>query len=351
MLLFAPRDHSRHDWLGAIRLLSHFHNHLSGVLPRLESHRGYLVDIYEPPTAPSSTVIFTPGLSIHGREDPRLRRFGFALQSAGLRVLIPDVPSLRALRITTEQPSEIKQLLISLAKDSNLVTTPHLALMSVSFSSVFVLGAATESVLCKRLNAIGLIGGYFDIEKVARFLLTSPIADPYGKLVIVRSYLEEIGSCDSDTLDLLDRAIHESAIQNSRAIPLDQLFDNASPKQASVLRLLAEPQSCGEIYDNVVNLFKHSWLGYSTAIHVPNSMCPVFLLHGREDRVIPVEQSRWLSASLAETGVPHRLCVSDLLAHGNATISFRRAIEIYRLIRAFAWFLGRAKGVQNQQAG
>ena len=351
MLLFAPRDHSRHDWLGAIRLLSHFHNHSSEVLPRLESHRGYLVDIYEPSTDPVSTVIFTPGLSLHGREDPRLRRFGFALQSAGLRVLIPDVPSLRALRINTKQPLEIKELLISLTQDSNLVTTSHLALMSVSFSSVFVLASATESALRKRLSAIGLIGGYFDIEKVARFLLTSPIAEPYGKLIIVRSYLEEIGSCDSYTLDLLDRASHESAIQISRAIPLEQLFDNASPKQASVLRLLAEPQSCGEIYENVVNLFKHSWSGYSTAINFSDSMCPVFLLHGREDRVIPVEQSRWLSASLVKTGVPHRLCVSDLLAHGNATISFRRAVEIYRLTRAFAWFLGRAKGGRNQQAG
>lgn len=344
MVSSITQDRPHHDWSGAIRLLRHFQKGASDNPPRLEQHDGYGVDVYQPASEPQTTVIFIPGLSIHGHEDPRIRRLGHALQSAGVRVLIPDVPSLRSLRITSDQPREIKELLISLAQDSNLVTTSALSLLSVSFSSVFVLAAASDPALHRRLGAIGLIGGYFDIETVSRFLLESPIADPYGKLIIARSYLKETASSDAIALGILDRAIRQSAIENTRAVPLDELFDLQISQEERVFRWLTEPCSCRGLHEKIMELFNSSWSGYAASGPFSKTMCPVFLLHGRQDRVIPVEQSTRLGDTLAKHSVPHLLCVSDLVAHGNTTISMRRSFEIARLIRGFAWFLGRAKG-------
>lgn len=343
-MAFLPDSRSvRPDWRGAIRLLQGFQAARKEDQPESVIHRGYPVDLYVPAKEPIATALFIPGLGIHGREDARMRRFGQALRAAGLRVLIPDVPSLRALRITADQPEEVKALIASLADDARLVTTDALALMSVSFSSVFVLGAAHAMRLNNRIRAVGLIGGYFDIETVANFLIRSKQSDPYGKLVIARSYLEETGSMASSERMLLDRAIETSAIRNASAVALEALFDQTIEDDEKIYRWLTEPETCRELFERVLQVFDGRWSGFRLPTPFSLETPPVFLLHGREDRVIPVSESQSLARSLAKDGVAHYLCVTDLLAHGNSNISLRRTIEIFKLLKGFAWFLGQVK--------
>ena len=331
------------DWKGALKLLLAFQRHHRPGKLESVAFGQTLVDIYQPPSAPPATVIFVPGLSIRGREDPRIRRLGWALSAGGLRVLIPDVPSIRALTISTRQPDEVANLIRSLVQDGSLVTTHRVALMSVSFSSIFVLRAALDPVLTDRITAVGLIGGYYDIERVADFLITSEQADPYGRLVIGRSYFAEFEPEHTKAIETLKRVVETVATNNHEPIRLDALFDANDPLEQSLHQLMTEPASRQAFLEKVLDVFDSAWAGYRVPAQFPQSTPPVFLLHGSDDRVIPTAESRHLARRLARQGLAHQLCVSDLLEHGNTAISLRRIVDVYRLVAGFAWFMGRAQ--------
>ena len=90
-------------------------------------------------------------------------------------------------------------------------------------------------------------------------------------------------------------------------------------------------------------MFDSAWAGYRVPPEFPQSTPPVLLLHGSHDPVIPTAESRHLAHRLARQGLAHHLCISELLEHGNTAISFRRIVDVYRLVAGFAWFLGRVQ--------
>ena len=341
---------ARADWKGALKLLLAFQRHQKPGKLETVAFGETLVDIYQPPSAPPATVIFIPGLSIRGREDPRIRRLGWALSAGGARVLIPDVPSIRDLTISARQPDEVANLIRSLVQDRTLVTTRRVALMSVSFSSIFVLRAALDPVLTDRVTALGLIGGYYDIERVADFLITSKRADPYGRLVIGRSYFAEFESEHTKAIATLKRVVETVATNNHEPIHLDALFDANDPFEQSLHQLMTEPASRQAFLEQILDVFDSAWAGYRVPAQFPQSTPPVFLLHGSHDPVIPTEESDSLADRLARQGLAHHLCVSDLLEHGNTAISFRRIDDVYRLVAGFAWFLGQAQAGGDEPA-
>ena len=341
---------ARADWKGALKLLLAFQRHQRPGTLETVAFGQTSVDVYQPPSAPPTTVIFVPGLSIRGREDPRIRRLGWALSAGGLRVLVPDVPSIRALTISTRQPDEVANLIRSLVQNRTLVTTHHIALMSVSFSSIFVLRAALDPVLTDRVTALGLIGGYYDIERVADFLITSKRADPYGRLVIGQSYFAEFEPEHTNAIAALKRAVETVATNNHEPIRLDVLFDANDPLERSLHQLMTRPGSRQAFLKKVLDVFDSAWVGYRVPPEFPQSTPPVFLLHGSHDPVIPTEESDSLADRLARQGLAHHLCVSDLLEHGNTAISFRRINDVYRLVAGFAWFLGQAQAGGDEPA-
>ena len=337
------QQRARADWKSALKLLLAFQRQKTPGTLETIAFGQTSVDVYQPPSTPAATVIFIPGLSIRGREDPRIRRLGWALSAGGLRVLIPDVPSIRALTISTRQPDEVANLIRSLAQDQSLVTTRRVALMSVSFSSIFVLRAALEPALTDRIAAVGLIGGYYDIERVADFLITSEQADPYGRLVIGRSYFAEFEPEHTNLIAALKAAVETVATNNNEPIRLDALFDANDPLEQSLHQLMTEPASRQAFLEKILDVFDRAWAGYRVPAEFPQSTPPVFLLHGSHDPVIPTAESRHLARRLAQQDLAHHLCISELLEHGNTAISFRRIVDVYRLVAGFAWFLGRVQ--------
>ncbi len=69
--------------------------------------------------------------------------------------------------------------------------------------------------------------------------------------------------------------------------------------------------------------------------------CPVILLQGLEDRVVPPEQSETIVAALAESGLPHAYVTFDDEGHG-----FERGPNIRRALAAQLTFFGRVLGFE-----
>ncbi len=73
--------------------------------------------------------------------------------------------------------------------------------------------------------------------------------------------------------------------------------------------------------------------------HVDKLSCPLLVLQGMEDEIVPPNQAEAIVAALAANGIPHAAIYFEGEQHG-----FRRAENIVRSLEAELWFYGRVFG-------
>ncbi len=73
--------------------------------------------------------------------------------------------------------------------------------------------------------------------------------------------------------------------------------------------------------------------------HTDRFSCPLLVLQGDEDQVVPPSQSEAIVAALAEKGIPHAYLLFEGEQHG-----FRKDVNIIRAQEAELWFYGRVFG-------
>ena len=332
------------SWLATLRLLTRFQgkNTDPAKYPVKVPCGRYQVDQYLPAGKPSGTVIFIHGMAALGAEDPRVQQLARALTAAGLKVLIPHLPTIRELRIERDQPAEVQSVLEQIAADRGLVPTGRFAAMAVSFSGVFALRAACSSTLGQRITALCLIGGYYDVDQVSDFLVNARRSDPYGRMLMLRSYYREVEPESDDFHQALEHCIRESA-KLEGGWNLRVLLDPTDPLQERLYQLLDDTDQREQFHRKVIAAFGNDWRSYRVSLDFVNRKTPVFLLHGRADRVIPPGESRRLARQMTERGIPNYLCVTRFLSHGDSAISIARLPELYRLLKGFAGFVSGAR--------
>ncbi|MBO67950.1 MAG: hypothetical protein CL398_06520 [Acidiferrobacteraceae bacterium] len=296
---------------------------------------GMDVDHYEGRGKVVGTLIFIHGMSLLGREDPRIAHFSEALALAGYRVLVPDFPSIRRLDIEKGQSEEILGQLELLVSDHSLVPDSF-GLITVSFSGVFALLAACRSGLASRLFGICLVGSYSDIFSVSSFSVLANRSDHYGKLIILRNYYREVEPEEIQLRTVLDRCISECAVQN--VWNPDVALDQSKYVEGRVHSMLTDLDERRELASRLANLFKENWSEYQINLDFLHRDIPVLLIHGRHDRIVPAGESKKLARNLIDRGIPTWLCVTQLLSHGDSELRLSKWIEVFRLLQAFAWF-------------
>jgi hypothetical protein len=85
--------------LAAIRLVRRLApGRVSPNPPRMGAVDGIPCDWYEPSRAGGPVVVALHGLTLNGKEDPRLRAFAGALASVGATCVVPTLPALASAR-------------------------------------------------------------------------------------------------------------------------------------------------------------------------------------------------------------------------------------------------------------
>jgi pimeloyl-ACP methyl ester carboxylesterase len=339
------------SWAVVVRLLWYFRRNVSRRTTFRSTVRrsNLLLDHYERGGRVLGTLIFIHGMSALGREDPRVVHLAEALAAVGYRVLIPDFPSIRALEIRREQPDEVLALLETLAKDRQLVPGVF-SLIAVSFSGVFALRAACNKRLAPRVCGLCLIGGYYDVGAVSSFLIRAKRADPYGRLLVLRSYYREVRPQDEPFHQVLDRCISQN-IEQKDSWSADQALDRSDPVEALVYRKLTDPVERESLDEKVIRAFAEGWRGYRSKLDFVYQDTPVFLIHGRDDRLIPSGESKRLARRLADQKIPAYLCITRFLSHGDSAIRLIQWLELFRLLRGFAWFFQSGARVKREDPG
>lgn len=302
---------------------------------------GTVFDLYAPGGRAAGTIVFIHGMAAKGYRDPRVVDLCVALAAAGFRVVVPDIPSVRALKIERGQPREVERLIGAVACDEVLVPERRCAVMAVSFSSAFVIHAAGDPETARFLSALCLIGGYSDLDAVCRFLIRDEHADRYGFLLIARSYFAEVAPESPKFVAALERCVAASVDKGPDWDPASEL-DTDIEDEARLAGLLREPGRREVFVQQVAEAAAADWSGYQVRLDLSRGDLPVLMIHGRDDRVIPAEESRRLAGHFAERGIPHRLAVTSLLTHGDSRLHVSELPEIARMLGAMAWFFAAA---------
>ena len=293
--------------------------------------RTYAADFYRIEADPRAALLLVPGLAPDGKDDRRLVDLAVILARARFAVLVPDIASLRAQRVSAENIRQIADALGYLATTDGLIdkTTraPRpLGIAAISYSVGPALLATLESGPAGRVDFMVAIGGYYDVEAVVTYFTTGfyrSAADgswtkgtpnAYGKWLFVGANTEAI-------MDMRDRI-------TLRAIAARRMADNGAeigdlaaslgPEGRAVQALLAnqDPDATGRLIAGLPAKLREN-LGALNLRDRDLAGAPrsVILIHGRDDSIIPVSESIGLAAALPADRA--HLYVVEHLAHAD----------------------------------
>lgn len=272
----------------------------------------------------SPTVTFIHGMSLQGNQDPRQVKVCEALVMAGFKVYAPHLEEVAQLKIEKATVGRIEAVLDQVVQ----ITQEPTSLFSVSFSGGLSLMAASKPSLKDKLKAICVIGTFSDVTTCLNYLINSPNADEYGRLIIFRNYLSEFESLYPGLMGLLDAAAHDNA-RPELPRKLEALLESTPPlTQSYFYDLTSEPHTRRKAMAHIDRMYRRELDEFNVGHQSHNLTCPITLIHGEQDNVIPSQQSKDLFQVLLMQGHDCELVVSPILSHGD-----RQPISLLALLQ------------------
>lgn len=260
------------------------------------------------PRRPTGSVLLVPGLHFAGPADPRMDRFARVLAKAGYWVCAPFLPAFINMRL---EPSLIRDALAVF--DALAARTDRPAgrpgVFSISFGSLPALHVAAARP--QQVGSALIFGGYADWQQTLRFSITGGRGvphDPLNRPVVFMNLVEHLPDAPADPTLLLAawrRYLH--ATWGKPEMKQDGAWQ-------AVARTIAETLPAG--------LQRHFLLGCGLApgaLDVAQAAlaasakardwldprpalarieCPVSIVHGADDDVIPHTQAQLLFDAL-----------------------------------------------------
>jgi pimeloyl-ACP methyl ester carboxylesterase len=295
---------------------------------RKSGDRDYEALIYYPARKKAAVaIILMPGLSELGCRHPRLVALSRVLADKGIMVVTPDIREFRRFQISAEP---IDQLLFwykevsRLPGGENVVKT---GLAGISFSGTLALMTAARPEIRESVGFVVAIGPYYDLIKCTRgwFAANPDQAGKqyptrfYAKWIIVLSALDMIAE-ERERLFLHEVLVN--LLRTQKVPPADGLSTEGERWYALAtmhgdqsdeeLSLQIEKHLIGSIYPKL-----------DPRQTLDKIICPVFLIHGAYDKLIPPEESGDLHRRISTS----HLLVSPFITHTHpvdAPMEFRQ---------------------------
>lgn len=303
-------------------------------------------DLYFVPE-PRAGVVLVPGVARGGKDDPRLVAFARTLARARFAVLVPDIATLRELRVSAADARAVADAVRHLAAsvaDSDRPTPAGASLpdpggsatasagvgrqavgvVAISYAAGPAVLAALEEDARTHVRFVLSIGGYYDLEAVVTFFTTGYYREPggdrwqrrepnaYGKWVFVKSNAERLEDAN-DRATLAEMA--DRKLDDLRA-DISALAASLGPEGRRVWALLvnADPNSARGLIADLPPAVRRDLVALDVRRRDLSRLAGrLYLVHGRDDAIIPFSESQSFAAALPEDRV--RLFVVDSLSH------------------------------------
>lgn len=323
---------------------------LKGETPEPERHglrfamdgRTYAGDIYVPGEPSRAAMVLVPGVSPQGKDDPRLVAFANTLARARFRVLVPDLPNLRELRV---RPGDAQAIADASRWFREELEPEHpLGVTAISYAVGPAVGALFEPDTEAAVDFVVAVGGYYDLTAVVTFVTTGGFRatdgepwrhrdpNPYGKWVFLRSNIAQL---ESSTDRMLLDGLARTKLQDPAA-DVSELVDRLSPEGRAVYALLdnRDPDRVSGLIAALPEGVRRDFRDLDLAKRDVSRLGTRFvLIHGRDDPVMPETESVKLAEALP--GDRARLYLVDNLNHVEPEpVGFADKITLLRAIHA-----------------
>ena len=292
---------------------------------------------YTPTLHVERAVLLTPGVNALGIDEPRLVALARNLAQSGFLVVSPEIPDLSAYQITARCTDQIEDAALWLSNHTELTGGDRIGVIGISFAGGLSVVASGRPSLKGRLAFVFSFGGHANFPRVVRYLCTSEMPTAAAmlggrKLPTPHDYSLAIVALDvvhlsvpPEQQDALRRGIllflHASHLALFDQKKATEEFANASametdmPEPARTYLHLVNTRDVKTIGPKLLPFI--AALGDDPALspdESPAPDCPVFLLHGLEDNVVPAVETRLLDQHLKKS-TRTRVLLTPLISH------------------------------------
>lgn len=326
--------------------------------------RSFEAWLYRPAARPCGAYLIAPGLHYAGPADPRMDRFCRVLAGAGFLVLAPFLPDYTALRVAPTCFEDLEASFEVLLAHPELRADQRPGVFSISFGSLPALHLAAHARRADRIGGLISFGGYADWESTIQFCLTGLIdgrahgaRDPLNQPVVFMNLIDAVGElagvAPRDRPALLEawRGYVEATWGRAEMKVAGRYQSVARVRSAALPASLRELYliGCGAAPGGAALAARAlaATPGGSTFLdprpHLGRIRCPVHLVHGIDDDVIPYVESQKLGAALA-AHAPANVHLTGLYGHtsragdraGRGAVALGRELHtMTRILRAF----------------
>lgn len=275
-------------------------------------------DLYLPAEKAKAGLVLVPGAAKAGKDDPRLVALAHTLARARFLVVVPDIASVRAQEVSAADRQPIADAVRWLEAERRV---PGIGIAAISYADVPAILAALDQ---PKVDFVVGVGGLYDLTAVITFFTTGAYreapgrpwlhAEPnaYGKWVFVRANARRLE-------DSADRALLSGIAERRMAdlaAPVDDLTARLGPQGRAVMALL-DNDDPARVPDLIAALPPRIKAEIAAMDLAPRDLsglnATLFLIHGRDDRIIPWTES----AALARMAPRAELTLLDNLAHAD----------------------------------
>jgi pimeloyl-ACP methyl ester carboxylesterase len=255
------------------------------------------------------------GMHFHGPADPRFDRFSRILAAAGLLVAAPFLPDYVALLAREGVIHDAARAFGALRRLEALPPDILPGIFSISFGSLPALRVASMPEHAASVGGIVAFGGYADWAETAEFCMTGEIAgerhapfDPLDQPVVFMNLIEDIDGAPADPSRLLDA--WREYVRATWGRPAMKTPAGYEPVARRITETLPEDlrhlflQGC-RVEDGGLDLARQALADGAERLKVLDARpflsglrCPVYLVHGIDDDVVPYTQMDALRAAM-----------------------------------------------------
>jgi len=299
--------------------------------------------LYTPKQKEKGLIISLTGFSMSGYQDKRIAVVNNSFAKLGYRVITPKIGTIDDLLIHPSGIDEMKEVIHRIAGDSELNPNKFRpAIFAPSFTAG-IAGLAIAEMPENSVSALCLIGSFCDFASTIEFALTNDKnSEDYGMHILMKNCLKyEIGN-NVKLEALIHTALEDNGLR--RQVPLlpglleqtdletvdlyKKLRFNTAFRREMIMRAWTKIPEF-DMWKDRLDLSKHAH----------KITCPVTLIHGKDDVVIPSSESVLMYSLMKNYNHRIHLELSNLLDHGDMKIGFGILRDVSRLAKAFGVFM------------
>ena len=269
---------------------------------------GYgVADLYTPAGDGShGAVLLFLGVNPAGRDDPRVVGLAEGLAQSGVIVMIPWSETMTQKKVAASEIDLLVHAYTYLLAHER-VDTDRSGMGGFCVGASFAAVAAQDSRIRDQVRFVNFFGGYYDASDLTASVTSSSryygdVIEPWAPATLSQ---EVVASHLIDGLpDAGERALLERVFVERDAIMDEELVLTMSPETRAVHRLLSGVSlpEAKKIISELPDSMRTKLDAISPATRIQDLEARVLIMHDRQDRLVPSEESRRLADALSERG-------------------------------------------------